>query len=874
MEFSWWNRGGSAPIGSAVIGPQGNGSEFTTTIPAGKFADGQQLSWHAHAGDGWTSGPWSGWCQINIDNTAPGAPAVTPDPSQPPTVGAPATFTVRANDNDVTGFRYGLTQGGTVCAAPNSVNASALGGSATVKVTPLKATTWDLWVAAVDRAGNITASTACAHYRFQVQPGRPEVAHWALDGNANLTAVPDSSGNRHDGTVALGPSSWTFGRVGDALHFDGTSGSYVAPSGGSVVRTDQSFSVSAWVKLDQADSATHAAVSQDGSSVHGFMLGYFGEYRRFGFRMLTQDSVGSNFQYMVMVPATGAPEVGVWTHLTGVYDSVNHEMRLYVNGVLQGTAAMNMSWNAGNGVQLGRVKYGGGYVDGWLGAIDDVRIYDRVLSDLPYLEPGESAPRGEIARLAAPPIEEAYYPLDEGPGTRTGDTSGNYRTATLGGAATLSSAGHIGGSLQLGSAASGFAATAGQVVRTDQSFTVAAWVKRDVSDTGTRAAVSQDGTSGHGFLLGYISEHGTFAFRMVTQSGQMPSVPASSAAQTGVWTHLAGTYDAATQQLRLYVNGVLQGTATMPAPWNAPGALQIGRSRWGGSYTDPWVGAIDEVHLYSGVLPDPEIAALSGQTAPRPPSLFAGTFERYAGHDQRHFTGSGPVPPGYHLEASLGYAAPAGAPDTRMIYSCRGASGYFLDPAADCGGIGSEVLGQAGLMYATQPADVPTWPVYRCLVLSSGERFASVNSACEGTPDRVRTEFVLGYTRLLTPLIRYRGPGGVHWTSSHGQLLPAGYAPEERLGLVSMGGIGPAPMLRMCRDGTDEYLSTDAACDGGQDMNTWGSGWVWPDPPAGVTESAPLYACRSAEGERFESLDDFCEGGTLISRLGYVIARP
>jgi len=879
--FEWKTRGGDR-IDIANPGPAANGSELTATIPAGTLPDGKQVSWHAKAGDGWVESDWapqagSFWCQVDIDNTAPGMPTVTPDPSQQPTLGAPATFTVQANDRDVTKFRYGLTQGGTVCATSAETNASTLGGGATIKVTPLKATFWDLWVAAVDRANNVTASTNCAHYRFQVQSGRPAIAHWAMDGHRLLTAVPDSSsGHNHSGTVAIGPSQWTVGRVGDALHFDGSGGSFVAPGGGSVARTDQSFSVAAWVKLDRADGRTYAAVSEDGDRTHAFLLGYLSELGRFVFRMISQDSDAGQ---MIAVPANSAPPVGVWTHLTGTYDVTTQQLRLYVNGALQGTATMTTPWNATGALQIGRSHYMGGYSDYFAGSIDEVQVFDRVLSDLPYVEPGERAQRSEIDRLASPPLEEAYYSLDEGTGTKAGDLSGNYRVATVGGDATLTTAGHIGGGLQLGTARTGFAATTGPVVRTDSSYTVMAFARlRSATSNDPQTVVSQNGVNVSGFYLRYLPSHKWSAAVPTADSASSPGWQAveSSAVAQPQWTHLAMVYDAPQRQLRLYVNGELQGDPLNPlvvtVPANMVGALQIGRGQQTGLGFD---GAIDEVRVLSGVLSDADIAAASGQTEARPPSLFAGAFERYGGPDWRHYVGTGPPPPGYYVEGPIGLPAPEGAPNTRMVYSCRNASGYFLDSQATCGGSGSEVLGQAGLMYTAPPADVPTIAVYRCLVLATGDHFASHDPSCESTPDKIRTELMLGYTRVYAPLVRYVEPGGAHWSTTHADLLPAGYTPEASLGYVAIGGVSSVTELWMCQDADadDEFLSTDPACEREQVLPTWYSGLVWTGPPAGVTQSRQLYACQSSTGERFESLDRFCEGGTQVRQLGYVITQ-
>ncbi|WP_279582267.1 LamG-like jellyroll fold domain-containing protein [Fodinicola feengrottensis] len=47
---------------------------------------------------------------------------------------------------------------------------------------------------------------------------------------------------------------------------------------------------------------------------------------------------------------------GVWTHLVGLYDPGADgaaQLRLYVNGVLAGSAAVSAVWTAGGGVRVG-----------------------------------------------------------------------------------------------------------------------------------------------------------------------------------------------------------------------------------------------------------------------------------------------------------------------------------------------------------------------------------------------------------------------------------------------------------------------------------------------------------------------------------------
>ncbi|MGW3653482.1 LamG domain-containing protein [Streptomyces sp. NPDC000878] len=884
MRFERWTRHGSMHEPPNAPGPLVNGSEFTDVIPQGTFQHGFQLSWRARAGDNWGPslfGPQTGtgMCQLDIDNEKPGRPSATP-PSES-TVGAPAEFTVKANDPDVVEFRYGLAQGGSQCRTTRSVPAEDLGGEASFKVTPMKAADWDIWVTAVDRAGNV--SSDCERHTLKVAKGASPVAQWALDGRWTDAGVTDPMGG-HNGTVALGPTRWTKGRAGDALHFTGASDSYVAPGGGPAVATNGSFSVSAWVKLDQANGVTRTAVSQVGDRMSAFSLGYIGEVNRFGFRMASKATDDAE---LITVTSLKVAQVGVWTHLAGVYDVPTQTMTLYVNGLRQYnvTAVVTTPWESSS-VQIGRGKWRGTFGDNWAGDIDEVQIYDRALSDLTFLDPGEDTPRSEVDRLAGTPVEEAYYPLDEGSGGSAGDASGNYRTVGLSNASWVT--GKVGGGAVRFADGTGAGLTAQPVVaRTDTSFTVAARVRPDVLDDTARTVVSQDGGQHSGFFLQRrkVGSDHKWSFHLVTAPDQTNPTPLSvDAAGSGTvpvqgeWVAIAAVHDAQTGEIRIYVNGHLAGTKAVGTQnSNVTGPLVIGRGRWNGQPAGNWMGSIDEVHVYNGVLADREIAELSAQTEPQPPSAFAGAFGQFAGHDGRRYTGPGPVPPGYYFEGTRGFSAPEGAPDTRPVYSCRYGGGFFLDHAANCAGY--EVLGTAGRVYINPPEGVPTLPVYRCVVIASGDHYLSHSDACESTPDKVRTEFLFGYVRTLTPLIRYRGPDGERWTSAHAQFLPSGYKTEKVLGYVSLRSIeGGPPQLKLCEDSRsdvfDEFVSTDVACEGQNDMGAWPSGHLWSEPPDGM-ESQQLYACRSEGAEWFESLDPFCEGSADFGRpLGYVITRP
>jgi concanavalin A-like lectin/glucanase superfamily protein len=216
------------------------------------------------------------------------------------------------------------------------------------------------------------------------------------------------------------------------------------------------------------------------------------------------------------------------------------------------------------------------------------------------------------------------WKLDEVAGATAADVSGNGYTATLTGG-TAWTTGRIGGALAL-NGTSGAAGTASAVLRTDLSFTVAAWVRFDgATEWRHYTAVSQDGSLNSGFQLGYNT--GSDRWMMTMPSADTTTetnVDALSTAPPALhaWTHLVGVYDKAAGQIRLYVDGVKVAAVARTGPWNATGTLQIGRGKWRGFVGNWWNGAVDDVRVYQGVLPDDAIGDLS-----RPPAQLLGHWQ-------------------------------------------------------------------------------------------------------------------------------------------------------------------------------------------------------------------------------------------------------
>jgi len=98
-------------------------------------------------------------------------------------------------------------------------------------------------------------------------------------------------------------------------------------------------------------------------------------------------------------------------------------------------------------------------------------------------------------------------------------------------------------------------------------------------------------------------------FNVSDASGTIYEVDSAITVQTGIWYHVAGVRG--TNFIQLYVNGVLQGQTSVPAPQdygNYP--LFFGTTGQPGFFDGKLAGRLDEVSLYNRALSSAEIAAI------------------------------------------------------------------------------------------------------------------------------------------------------------------------------------------------------------------------------------------------------------------------
>lgn len=233
------------------------------------------------------------------------------------------------------------------------------------------------------------------------------------------------------------------------------------------------------------------------------------------------------------------------------------------------------------------------------------------------------------------PVESGLWTFDDytGPADRTADDTSGADPAhplTLNGNATGDGAGPHGlfHAREVGDPDHALvldgdgdsAESIGAVLDTSKSFTVAAMVRLNSGASGAAmTAVSQDGTSGSGFQLGYRESCGSPA-RECWSMGMWPQDGAGawSMSQSTLpvvrdeWVLLVGEHNATAHTVRLWVCEV--GTPGDPAKgepvaadaqaysttWQSWGPLAVGRSKFYGTPRDYWSGLIDDVRVFSG----------------------------------------------------------------------------------------------------------------------------------------------------------------------------------------------------------------------------------------------------------------------------------
>ena len=241
------------------------------------------------------------------------------------------------------------------------------------------------------------------------------VAEWKMDEKVG-TSIIDTSGNNNTGTFGVGNSAptWTQGKIGSALSFDGNNdivdASNVKPT---------NITASMWIYPTSFSNQTYISLLSERSSYTDGLM-----FFTYNGGNLTFDWGGSGYRW-----STGyQPPLNQWTFLTISRDT--NGRYLYINGQLKvGTTDPGIAITTSSNLHLGWDLYGGGF--NFQGKIDQVKIYNyaRTPAQIVY-DYNKGAPVG-------------WWKLDECQGNTAYDWSGNNNngTITIGASGTQTSVG-------------------------------------------------------------------------------------------------------------------------------------------------------------------------------------------------------------------------------------------------------------------------------------------------------------------------------------------------------------------------------------------------------------------------------------------------
>ncbi len=467
--------------------------------------------------------------------------------------------------------------------------------------------------------------------------------YWKLDEGQNDKAY-DSSGNGITGTLGNTTTVlWRNGKFGNGIETSSFTSSTdrISLSTASSVKGLAAFTTEGWVYPTSSGTSGrgryfYAENTSDMSSVGRNVVGVINNYAGCGagvfgafFRSAGQSSV------IVCDPNTFSTHE--WYHVAAVYNSVTDIHKLYVNGILVDTSTTSATtMDTGNPLNtpvLGNWVAGSGY--NFPGIFDEVKLYSyernpsQIISDMNAGHPAPGSPIGS-------PV--LHLNFDEGYGDAANDSSPQGNNGDLQGscpgAATCPSwtnEGKYGKALNYDGGDYISIADDDSLNPSDE-ITLSAWV--NPSTLSGYDTIMSAFTAGAGACTGkniyFYTQGGTVG--VVLSGPQTCDWNSSVSISTGIWTHLAVTYNGSI--IKLYKNGILEDSVSASGTLNLSShslPIYIGYNTAWGEY---WDGKIDEVKIYNFALTADQVKAEMNQGKS---AVFGATSTDSSGY--RHLVG-------------------------------------------------------------------------------------------------------------------------------------------------------------------------------------------------------------------------------------------
>lgn len=347
------NYGQTTPVSSSLV--------TAHSLPLGSLAAGTTYHYRVRSKDAAGNAAVSGDFTFTTTSASDTTPPTISGVAATDVTATSAVIRWTTNEAADSQVDYGTTksygQTTPLDATPVTTHAVSLSGLTASTTYHVRARSRDA-ASNLATGGDVTFTTSAAG-----TAGNNPVAAYGMN-EAQGTVTADASGHGFAGTLVNGPV-WTSGRSGSALLFDGINDKVVLPS--TVDISQLPFTFEAWIRPTNRNDY-HAIFSKRASNSASQMRFGVTIHADSGRLFLTSQQSFLLFWHQ--------PPLNTWEHIAIV--ATTSGTQLYVNGVAwEQRGAFALGTRADAPVAIGNTPDDD---DPFAGSIDDVRLYDRALS--------------------------------------------------------------------------------------------------------------------------------------------------------------------------------------------------------------------------------------------------------------------------------------------------------------------------------------------------------------------------------------------------------------------------------------------------------------------------------------------------------------
>ena len=238
---------------------------------------------------------------------------------------------------------------------------------------------------------------------------------WKFDEGSGSTIL-DSSGENNTGVNS--GAVWTTGKIGQALQFDGIDDFVEVPHSSSLNFSDTG-TIAAWIKIPSVGAVSRGNIVSKG-----------GGWNRRGWMLTTLDYNRIRFHWQSgadkFIDSQAVLTYDEWHHIAAMMNG--SIMKIYIDGVQDlNTLSNSESADTMTVLRIGRSDYLGNLP--FKGNIDDVRIYDRALSEAEITTLATAGHFGVQTQTAT--LEKATSEVVTFTWNTTGSAMGNYTLSVM-----------------------------------------------------------------------------------------------------------------------------------------------------------------------------------------------------------------------------------------------------------------------------------------------------------------------------------------------------------------------------------------------------------------------------------------------------------